>query len=343
MRWSETSSPTPDEVASVEWFRVYNSIKDDPKILGLTPENRWFYVALLAVSSEQKERGSLPNPEDLAISLRVRRSKLDAIIDALRDRGLIDCDQATKRLTLHGWSKRQRRTDDVAARVSKHRETHRKRYTEAPCNVTETLPHARATDTDTETETEKREIPPYPPLGVVSPEPEAKPLLASTPKEIERVAALATAMLSDLTAGDVWITHCVGFAQTYPAAWVEMVIPGVASKLRERHGGFTPESWARRILKNWTKAGEPFGPLARASPGDPGDGMPGKAPGRPATRPAERPLTEHQKKMAAIDKIAYGPLTEEERRGVNSGGLGDPGDGQACEAIEPPRRAYAGR
>jgi hypothetical protein len=133
----------------MDWFRVYDSIIDDPKIVQRSAEVRWFYVALLAVSSRSSIRGTLPDRTSIAFHLRIKPSYANRLIDEFIKGGLIDEDESTKQLTMHGWNKRQFKSDDVTARTRPFRE----RSGAVPRNVPGT-PRARS-ETETETETEK--------------------------------------------------------------------------------------------------------------------------------------------------------------------------------------------
>ena len=128
----------------MDWFRVYHDIIDDPKILALEPSARWFYVACMSVASRMQPRGSLPSREAMGIHLRLRNDYANRAIDRLIKSGLIEQDVKTKALRIHGWDKRQCKSDDSYARV--------KRFRNENGNVSETLPRVRASDTDTDTE-----------------------------------------------------------------------------------------------------------------------------------------------------------------------------------------------
>jgi hypothetical protein len=134
----------------MKWFRVYDGIIDDPKVLRLSPELRWFYVGILAISSRQTERGTLPNGADIAIHLRITEDRARKVIEALIAAGLIEQCDGTKALAVHGWDKRQPRSDDVAERVRKHRSNNGEYGCDPPvkrdCNVTV----SRQIRTDTE-------------------------------------------------------------------------------------------------------------------------------------------------------------------------------------------------
>ncbi len=141
----------------MNWFRVYHDIIDDPKILALEPSARWFYVACMSVASRMQPRGSLPSREAMAIHLRLRNDYANRAIDLLIKAGLIEQDVQTKALTIHGWEKRQRISDDSYARVKRFRDPER--------NVSETAPRVRASELELERDKEKENPPFNPPKG----------------------------------------------------------------------------------------------------------------------------------------------------------------------------------
>jgi hypothetical protein len=109
------------------WFRFYDDVINDPKILKLPEESRWHWVALLCIAS--KNDGALPSTEDVAISLRIKTQAAAATIAALKSAGLLDL--VDGRYVPHNWSGRQFKSDVSNERVKRYRERHR--------NVTETV------------------------------------------------------------------------------------------------------------------------------------------------------------------------------------------------------------
>lgn len=156
---------------------MYDEIIDDPKVLSLTPTDRWLYIATLAISNRQEVRGTLPmdqvriNSESashqlrgksasspyqtLAIHLRLAAPKVAKLLERLVEAELLD--RAGTWYVIHGWSKRQRKSDNVAERVATWRENHPVTLQKRDRNV----PRACATDTDTDTDTDS----PLPPEG----------------------------------------------------------------------------------------------------------------------------------------------------------------------------------
>lgn len=141
----------------MEWFRFYHKAVDDPKVQRLAPPLFKHWVNLLCLASRNAERGTLPSLADLAFGLRLPDGKVRAILADLVAAELIDRDGET--LRMHDWPVWQKRSDDVTARVSKHRAGNgSETLQETPF---ETLPHVRATETETERDTEL--TPPAPP------------------------------------------------------------------------------------------------------------------------------------------------------------------------------------
>ncbi len=145
----------------MRWFRFYDEVLDDPKCQRLPPVLFKHWVNLLCLASREPNRGALPSVKDVSFGLRLSEAKIRSILADLVTAGLIDvCDDGTFRP--HGWDKRQRASDNVAERVTKHRdrnedvtlqETLQVTLQDQECNVTETVPRARATEqsrTDTE-------------------------------------------------------------------------------------------------------------------------------------------------------------------------------------------------
>jgi len=85
------------------WFRVHNDIIDDEKIRLIAFEDRWHYVALLALKSQGVLDDASPlRTRKIAIKLGVQLAELDEIKRRLMEVGLIDADFQPV-----GWAKRQ--------------------------------------------------------------------------------------------------------------------------------------------------------------------------------------------------------------------------------------------
>lgn len=125
------------------WFRVYDEMVDDPKVLKLSLELRWTLMALWCVASQND--GNLPPVDDIAIKLRVKPAKMRQLLAGLQDAGFLDEDETGARP--HNWNGRQFKSDVSNERVKRFRE----RKKAVTGNVDVTL-HVTAPDTDTDTE-----------------------------------------------------------------------------------------------------------------------------------------------------------------------------------------------
>lgn len=182
----------------MDWFRVYHDIIDDPKILALDVAYRWFYIALMSVCSRSNPRGNLPDRKSIAIHLRLRQDHSDRVVDAFIRDGLIEEDVNTKGLSIHGWHKRQCKSDDSYARV--------KRFRNGEGNVSETAPHACASDTE-QIQNRGREDS-LPPTLVLS-------------EEFTRLGFLAEELGSDPSYA-VWVGHSARLG--FPADWIDAAL-----------------------------------------------------------------------------------------------------------------------
>jgi hypothetical protein len=130
-----------------QWFRLYETILDDPKVQRLKPDLFKAWVNLLALACRRD--GTLPNIEDMAFALRVTEDVATKWLNSLISCGLVDV--TGDGWMPHNWASRQFKSDVSAERVKRYRERHRN----AECNVTET-PSESETDTETESDTEQK-------------------------------------------------------------------------------------------------------------------------------------------------------------------------------------------
>lgn len=114
------------------WFRFYDDVVNDPKVLKLPVPLRWAWVALLCVAS--KNDGRLPAIDDVALSLRVSEVTAAEYITKLVKAKLID-NQAGVFMP-HNWGGRQFKSDTSNERVKQHREKKRNVTSKQECNVT---------------------------------------------------------------------------------------------------------------------------------------------------------------------------------------------------------------
>ncbi len=102
----------------MRWFRFYDDVINDPKVLRLPEATRWQWVAVLCVAS--KHKGSLPPLEELAFYLRTTTGKVTILLTTLVRAGLLD--KTDTGFAPHNWSGRQYVSDGSAERVRRHRE-----------------------------------------------------------------------------------------------------------------------------------------------------------------------------------------------------------------------------
>lgn len=100
------------------WFRVYNSMVDDPKVQQLPDALFKALINLWCLASQND--GVLPPSGDVAFKLRVNLSKAAEIITKLVRAGLIDNDAGVFRP--HNWGSRQFKSDGSTERVQRFRE-----------------------------------------------------------------------------------------------------------------------------------------------------------------------------------------------------------------------------
>jgi hypothetical protein len=122
------------------WFRFYGEAMRHPKVARLSDKDFRFWVALLAIASENN--GIIPCLDDLVLALRERRDYAERALKRLCDNSLLepkaDCYEP------HNWGKHQYKSDTSTDRVHKFRG--KRNVSETPV---ETPPESEA-DTDTE-------------------------------------------------------------------------------------------------------------------------------------------------------------------------------------------------
>jgi hypothetical protein len=134
------------------WFRVYDDVINDPKLLKLPETLRWQWLAMLCVAS--KNGGKLPSNEDIALMLRVPEAKAAEFVTKLVKAKLID--NVDGAFVPHNWEGRQFKSDTSNDRVRKHRDGKRNVTTKQECNVTSPL-HVTAPEAEAETKTESEQ------------------------------------------------------------------------------------------------------------------------------------------------------------------------------------------
>lgn len=143
---------------SSPWIRLYREALHDPKIVSLTDRQHRAWVNALMMADDD---GFLPPMRDIACHMRTTAMDAEQLITDLVDLGLVDpyVMDGPAKFRLHGWERRQYRSDSSSERVKKFRakaprngdETLQKR----PPTVTVTPPEPD-TDTDTDLEVQTR-------------------------------------------------------------------------------------------------------------------------------------------------------------------------------------------
>jgi len=127
---------------SMQWFRFYHEVLDDPKVQNLPPEDFKFWVNLLCLAC--RRNGKIPNLNDIAFGLRMELNACRTVVERLSNAGLIDTLNGGANgyhYAVHSWDKRQYKSDTSTTRVKRFRE----RFRNVDVTASETPP-----DTDTE-------------------------------------------------------------------------------------------------------------------------------------------------------------------------------------------------
>lgn len=149
------------EIEQMQWFRLYAGIVDDEKLRLLAFEDRWHYVALLALKCDGLLDKNIDLPmlnRHVAVKLGVQLRELETIANRLEEVGLIDAETFQPL----AWGKRQFKSDSSTARVQAFR-ARKKAAGEAEavpvdaCNGMKRFSNDAVTPPDTETETETEE------------------------------------------------------------------------------------------------------------------------------------------------------------------------------------------
>ncbi len=138
----------------MRWFRFYPEALNDPKVQQLPAAlfRQWINVLCIAAERDGDDWGSLPPMTQLAYQLRKSEAATATLVDRLSAAGLLDHNDGI--YSPHNWAKRQFRSDDVNARVKKHRQRPRN----VSRNGIETPPEYRVQST--ETDSPKGQAPP---------------------------------------------------------------------------------------------------------------------------------------------------------------------------------------
>ena len=104
----------------MKWFRMYSEVLHDPKVQRLTPAMFKHWVNLLCLANDSTPRGVLPSTDDIAFALRIKPTEAARIVADLVKLQLLELTPDGRAIP-HNWTERQRNSDDVAARVARHR------------------------------------------------------------------------------------------------------------------------------------------------------------------------------------------------------------------------------
>lgn len=190
-------------MGNMRWFRWYRGTCTDPKLGGIAhkcgqPKPVVIAVWALCLESacENHDTGEmLITPEDIAATLMIAEEDALAILDCMRQRGMIDDGHVA------AWGKRQFASDNINERVRQHRERKSKQpksvtgnaqvtrgnVTKSKGNVTVTpmkqnvTPPDSDSDSDTDTETSKATASAPAPADAAPEPPPAKPDKAAKP------------------------------------------------------------------------------------------------------------------------------------------------------------------
>lgn len=130
----------------MQWFRFWNEALDDPKVQQLDGDLFKSWVNLLCLCSKQE--GLPRSVSDIAFALRMTTDGCQTVLQRLSSVGLLDKVSGGvdgMHYAIHGWGKRQFKSDSSTDRVKRFRE----RYSNDSETVVETAPDTE-TDTDTE-------------------------------------------------------------------------------------------------------------------------------------------------------------------------------------------------
>ena len=136
----------------MKWFRFWTDTLDDIKILQLSDYEYRIWTYLLAIASEVNSMSGecQVNVKSMSLRCRTQVNHFLKALETFQRVGLISMTEEGYPV-ITNWNKRQYKSDDVTARVKKHREVTVKRN--VSCNVSET---DQITDTDKEIYKEKK-------------------------------------------------------------------------------------------------------------------------------------------------------------------------------------------
>lgn len=136
------------------WFRFYTEAFRDFKILRLSPQERWVWVAVLGAARESCDPGRLlvspgepMTVDELARYADVPRDQVWTALEKMKRHGMVGFGEEDGLIVVLNWDLRQYESDSSTERARKHRSM------QQDCNVAATF-DATSPETETEAETE---------------------------------------------------------------------------------------------------------------------------------------------------------------------------------------------
>jgi len=140
---------------SERWLRLYAGVVHDPKMQRLPAETFRCLINIWCIASEHQ--GDIPAIDALAFILRKPVTRVKAMVDELRQAGLLEDDG--NNIRPHNWDGRQFQSDVSTSRVKQHRNRRKavsgngqETFHETKETFHETPPEQSRTETETETE-----------------------------------------------------------------------------------------------------------------------------------------------------------------------------------------------
>jgi hypothetical protein len=137
----------------MKWLRLYHEILDDPKVQRLEPALFKFWINFLCLANQGTPRGVVrKDAGEIAFALRISDDEAVTALAELERIGLIE--RVETGLKPHNWDERQRKSDDVTARVAAHRDAKKAHETlqATPTKHAGNVSSSRATEKELETE-----------------------------------------------------------------------------------------------------------------------------------------------------------------------------------------------
>lgn len=117
---TERANP-PRPASASHWFRVYNTLVDDPKVQQLPDALFKALVNLWCLASQNG--GALPPTDDVAYKLRMKPARVAELVKKLLAAGLLEREGGI--VFPHNWGSRQFQSDCSTPRVQRFRERQR--------------------------------------------------------------------------------------------------------------------------------------------------------------------------------------------------------------------------